>query len=187
MRPTKASSKNKKANGNAKPRSVAGKGRNPARPRSRNRPHDQQTISHNTIIISLSLIAGLVAVILALSLPLKRPHEFIWNSTSSLPTGFYKRVDKQNVDLKLFRKEPVYITFCLPQTLRDTSFYEGFCSPDAPDKKRILKRLVAEQTSGGWIVVGDSETSLDSRVLGPVEVGQIQGFWRPFWTWGADQ
>ena len=173
MRPTKASSKDKKTNRNSKSRSVAGKGLN------------QQEKSHNKIIKGLSVIAGLAALMLAPLVMPKDPPEFTWNSTNSLPMGLYKRVDKRDVDLKLFRQEPVYITFCLPARLSTTSFYERFCSPDAPNKKRILKRLIAEQTTGGWLVEGDTDTSLDSRIFGPVELGQIQGFWRPLLTLGA--
>jgi type IV secretory pathway protease TraF len=139
------------------------------------------------IVKGLAVIGGLGALILAPSIMPKEAPDFTWNFSASVPIGLYKRVDKRDVDLKLFRQDPVYVTFCLPENLKDTSFYGRFCSPTSPHKTQILKRLVAEQTSGGWIVEGDIDAGIDSKLIGPVEIAQIRGFWRPILTWGPGQ
>jgi type IV secretory pathway protease TraF len=150
-------------------------------------PTKQENPLLRRIVKGLAVIAGLSALILAPSFMPKETPDFTWNFSASVPIGLYKRIDKRDLDLKLFRQDPVYATFCLPDSLSEASFYERFCSPASPSSQRILKRLVAEQTSGGWVVEGNTETSLDTRVLGPIETSQIQGFWRPFWTWGSGQ
>ena len=139
------------------------------------------------IVKGLAVIAGLGALILAPSIMPKETPDFTWNFSASVPIGLYKRIDKRDVDLKLFRQDPVYVTFCLPERLNAITFYKRFCSPNAPSKQPILKRLVAEQTTGGWVVEGDTETGLDSKVLGAIQDRQIQGFWRPALTWGEGQ
>ena len=110
-----------------------------------------------------------------------------WNFTNSVDRGIYKRIEERDVELRIFFDEPVYISFCLSASYKRASFYERYCSPDNPSKTRILKRIVGKQTNmkTGWLVRGDTEGSLDSRVLGPIQDIQVSGFWRPYFIWST--
>ncbi|MCI5040743.1 hypothetical protein WG622_17220 [Cognatishimia sp. D5M38] len=136
---------------------------------------------------ALAVVFGLGALLIAPTIMPKSPPQYTWNFTNSVPLGVYKRLGESDAKLGKLASADVYVTFCLPQELQSASFFERFCSPSAPSKKRIIKRLVAEQTTGGLVVQGDTETSLDSRVLGPIEIDQVDAFWRPFLTWSLGQ
>jgi type IV secretory pathway protease TraF len=144
-------------------------------------------IRRKQITKGLAVILGLGAVLAAPSILPKDPPQYTWNFTNSVERGIYKRIEERDVELRVFYNDPVYVSFCLPIELRDASFYERFCSPDNPNDTRILKRLAAKNAgeAGGWVVRGDTEGSLDSRVLGPIQDNQVSGFWRPYFTWGS--
>ena len=135
----------------------------------------------------LAVILGLGAVIVAPSILPKDPPQYTWNFTNSVDRGIYKRIEERDVELRIFFDEPVYISFCLSASYKRASFCERYCSPDNPSKTRILKRIVGKQTNmkTGWLVRGDTEGSLDSRVLGPIQDIQVSGFWRPYFIWST--
>ena len=91
------------------------------------------------------------------------------NATSSVPRGFYLRSDPERA---------TYVTFCLGARHAAGAWYERFCSPDNPEGVRILKRI-AGRGAGHVIVEGDERRALDSRVLGPVRLDEVRGWWRP--------
>ena len=144
-------------------------------------------LSKEPLAKGLALGFGLGVVVIAPSLLPKDPPQFNWNFTQSVERGVYRRIEERNVELRVFYNDPVYVSFCLPIELRTASFYDRFCSPDNPNQARILKRVTAKNASeaGGWVVRGDTEGRLDSRVLGPIQDDQIVGFWRPYITWGS--
>ena len=91
------------------------------------------------------------------------------NMTTSVPSGFYLRSDPERA---------TYVTFCLGTRHAAGAWYEHFCSPDNPEGVRILKRI-AVRRDGHVIVEGDEPRALDSRVLGPVRLDEVRGWWRP--------
>ena len=127
------------------------------------------------------------AVIVALSILPKDTPQYTWNFTNSVDRGIYKRIEEQDVELRLFYNDPVCVNFCLPVSLRRASFYERYCSSDHPTRTMNLKRVAGKQSTehAGWVVRGDTNGSLDSRLLGPVHDYQIRGFWRPYFIWSS--
>lgn len=97
------------------------------------------------------------------------------NVTTSVPMGIYLRADPDRA---------TYVTFCLGERHGGAEWYQHLCSPDDADGVRILKR-VRERRGDSVIVEGVAPRALDSRVLGPVRLDEIRGWWRPLgWTWG---
>ncbi len=132
---------------------------------------------------ALAVVFGLGALLIAPTILPKSPPHYTWNFTNSVPMGVYKRLDERDADLSKVLTGTVYVTFCLPQELKDLSFYSRFCSADAPNKRRIIKRFIGEHRDGGLDVRGDTETSLDSRILGGVGIDQVDAYWKPVLTW----
>ena len=91
------------------------------------------------------------------------------NVTTSVPRGFYLRAGPERA---------TYVTFCLGARHRGAEWYPYICSPDDPDGVPILKR-VRERRGDSVIVEGDEPRALDSRILGPVRLDEIRGWWRP--------
>lgn len=91
------------------------------------------------------------------------------NVTTSVPRGLYVRAGPDRA---------TYVTFCLGERHRPGEWYHHFCSPDDPDGVRILKRVV-ERLGDAVIVEGDAPRALDSRVLGPVRLTEVRGWWIP--------
>lgn len=97
------------------------------------------------------------------------------NATTSVPRGFYVRAGPDTA---------TYVTFCLGRRHGAAERYRHFCSPDNPDGLRILKRI-GERRERQVMVEGDGPRALDSRVLGPVRMDEIRGWWRPLIQAGA--
>lgn len=91
------------------------------------------------------------------------------NATTSVPRGLYRKADPALA---------TYVTFCLGERHAAAAWYGRFCSPDDPDGIRVLKR-VGERRGDMVIVEGDGPRALDSRVLGPVGLDEVRGWWRP--------
>ncbi|WP_299800331.1 hypothetical protein [uncultured Ruegeria sp.] len=91
------------------------------------------------------------------------------NVSPSAPTGLYVRADPVTAD---------YVTFCLAEQHSEQPFYHRFCSPIAPDKIRILKRITVRRPDGALIVKGIAAGSIDSELIGPVQPSQIHAYWR---------
>ena len=117
-----------------------------------------------------SAVALLAAIGLAASAGL-----ILGNATTSVPRGIYLKADPSDA---------TYVTFCLGERHAAAAWYGRFCSPDDPDGVRILKRL-GERRGDAMIVEGDVPHALDSRVLGPVRLHEIRGWWRPVIQAGA--
>ncbi|MYG25630.1 MAG: hypothetical protein F4213_06350 [Boseongicola sp. SB0677_bin_26] len=117
-----------------------------------------------------ALLAAAVAVVLLSAMGLAASAGLILgNATTSVPRGFY---------LKSGQERATYVTFCLGARHRGPEWYPCICSPDDPDGVRILKR-VRERRGDAVIVEGDGPRALDSRILGPVRLDEIRGWWRP--------
>ena len=97
------------------------------------------------------------------------------NATTSVPRGLYVRAGADAA---------TYATFCLGSRHGAAEWYRHFCSPDKPDGLRILKRIL-ERREHHVMVEGDGPRALDSRVLGPVRMDEIRGWWRPLIQAGA--
>ncbi len=97
------------------------------------------------------------------------------NATPSVPRGLYLKADPADA---------TYVTFCLGRRDGAAEWYGHFCSPANPAGVRILKRI-AERPIGNVMVAGDLPLALDSRVLGPVRLNEIRGWWRPVIQIGA--
>ncbi|MYH58272.1 MAG: hypothetical protein F4145_09800 [Boseongicola sp. SB0675_bin_26] len=122
------------------------------------------------------MFTAVVAVVLFSAIGLAASAGLILgNVTTSVPQGIYLRAGPDRA---------TYVTFCLGKRHGGTEWYRHLCSPDDPDGARILKR-VRERRGDSVIVEGDAPRALDSRVLGPVRLDEIRGWWRPLvWTWG---
>ncbi|MCY4288565.1 MAG: hypothetical protein OXC63_08230 [Aestuariivita sp.] len=94
----------------------------------------------------------------------------IGNATPSVPRGVYLRSNPEAAS---------YVSFCLDTHHRELVLYDNYCRPEQPTATRILKRIEKILPSGKLIVRGNSEWSLDSRLLGPIAMSRIQGWWRP--------
>jgi len=94
----------------------------------------------------------------------------IGNPTPSVPRGLYYAVTPERAG---------YVSFCLDHRHRDRAYYGRFCSSEQQNGFRILKRIAERRPDGSLIVRGDSPKALDSRLLGPVQPGQIRAWWRP--------
>lgn len=97
------------------------------------------------------------------------------NVTTSVPRGLYLRSAPDRA---------TYVTFCLGERHRQGEWYRHMCSPDDPEGVRILKRI-AERRDGHVLVEGEGPRALDSRVLGPVRLDEVRGWWRPLIPEGA--
>ncbi|MYI69779.1 MAG: hypothetical protein F4103_13900 [Boseongicola sp. SB0673_bin_14] len=97
------------------------------------------------------------------------------NATTSVPRGLYRKADPADA---------TYVTFCLGARHRPAAWYGRLCSPDDPEGVPVLKR-VAEVLDGHVIVEGDGRDALDSRVLGPVRLEEVRGWWVPVLQLGA--
>lgn len=97
----------------------------------------------------------------------------VGNSSPSVPTGIYITSPPHSA---------TYVSFCLSQRHVEIAQKGHFCNPNSPDTKRILKRISERQSNGALIVIGDTNTSLDSRVLGAIKPENIKGWWHPFVT-----
>lgn len=98
------------------------------------------------------------------------------NATTSVPRGLYRKADPAAA---------TYVTFCLGERHRTAAWYGHLCSPDDPEGVPVLKR-VAEVREGHVIVEGDGRDALDSRILGPVRLEEVRGWWVPVLQLGAD-
>ncbi|MCY4152625.1 MAG: hypothetical protein OXE94_10380 [Aestuariivita sp.] len=94
----------------------------------------------------------------------------IGNATSSVPRGVYLRSSPEAAS---------HVSFCLDTHHHELRFYDNYCRPEQPTATRILKRIERKLPSGKLIVRGNTERSLDSRLLGPIAMSRIQGWWRP--------
>lgn len=93
----------------------------------------------------------------------------------SVPRGLYVRAGPDTA---------TYATFCLGRRHGAAEWYRHYCSPDNPDGLRILKRI-GERRERHIMVEGDGPRALDSRVLGPVRMDEVRGWWRPLIQAGA--
>lgn len=93
------------------------------------------------------------------------------NVSSSVPAGLY---------VKASPDQATFVTFCLTDRQSGQPFYKRFCSPDAPGKIRILKRIETRHADGSLTVRGDKPRSIDSAIVGRVQPDQMQGYWRHF-------
>lgn len=91
------------------------------------------------------------------------------NVSLSAPAGLYIHTAPTSAE---------YVTFCLADRHVTRGFYNRFCSPDAPEKIKILKRITARQSDGTLIVQGSVPGSIDSKLIGPVRPSQVRGYWR---------
>ena len=98
------------------------------------------------------------------------------NATNSVPRGLYRKADPAAA---------TYVTFCLGARHRSAAWYGRLCSPDDREGVPVLKR-VAEMREGHVIVEGDGPHPLDSRILGPVRLEEVRGWWVPVLQLGAD-
>ena len=94
----------------------------------------------------------------------------IGNATPSVPRGVYLRSPPEDAS---------YVSFCLTPSHRTMIAYDDYCRPEQPMATRILKRIERTLPDGKLIVRGNTQQSLDSRLLGPVALESIQGWWRP--------
>lgn len=123
---------------------------------------------------ALFAVGGAVGVLAAIGLAAS-VGLILGNATTSVPRGLYLKADPADA---------TYVTFCLGHRHGAAEWYGNFCSPDNPAGVRILKRI-AERPIGNVIVAGDLPRALDSRVLGPVRLNEIRGWWRPVIQIGA--
>ena len=98
------------------------------------------------------------------------------NATTSVPRGLYRKADPADA---------TYVTFCLGARHRRAAWYGRLCSPDDPEGVPVLKR-VAEVRERHVIVEGDGLDALDSRILGPVRLEEVRGWWVPVVQLGTD-
>ncbi len=94
----------------------------------------------------------------------------IGNATPSVPRGVYLRSSPEAAS---------HVSFCLDTHHRALPLYDRYCRPEQPTATRILKRIEKKLPSGQLIVRGNTDRSLDSRLLGPIAVSRIHGWWRP--------
>lgn len=114
------------------------------------------------------IIAALVAGLLA-SLDIAGRRGWInANQSGSVPVGLYIKASPDGA---------AYVSFCLTKRHSVFAFYARYCSPDNPDGKRIIKRIVERRADGSLVVQGDIEFAIDSKVLGSIDPYQIRGFW----------
>ena len=99
------------------------------------------------------------------------------NDSPSAPIGLYART--------LPFQTPTYVSFCLPQKLKDTTFYDMACSPDRPDHTHILKAIDQTDPARGYWVTSPHPQALDSRRIGWVAQNQVIGFWHPLIVWST--
>ena len=117
-----------------------------------------------------ALLGAVVAALLLSGIGLAASAGLILgNVTTSVPRGLYLRSGPDRAS---------YVTFCLGERHRQGEWYRHMCSPDDPDGVRILKRL-RERRGDAVIVEGEGPRALDSRVLGPVRLDEVRGWWRP--------
>lgn len=117
---------------------------------------------------ALVAVGGAVGVLAAIGLAAS-VGLILGNATPSVPRGLYLKADPADA---------THVTFCLGRRHGAAEWYGHYCSPDSPAGVRILKRI-AERPIGNVIVAGDMPRALDSRVLGPVRLNEIRGWWRP--------
>ena len=122
------------------------------------------------LVVAGSVVALLAAIGLAASAGL-----MLGNATPSVPPGLYLKADPADA---------TYVTFCVGRRHGAAEWYGHFCSPDNPAGVPILKRIVG-RGDGNVIVAGDVPRALDSRVLGPVRLNEIRGWWRPLIQMGS--
>ena len=115
--------------------------------------------------VALALAAALSCLGIAGSAGL-----LLGSASGSVPPGLY---------LRSAPPDAAYVTFCLAARHRRSGFYPHFCAPDRPDGMRILKRIAARHPDGGLTVEGDTPRSLDSRLLGRIDLPQVRSWWRP--------
>ena len=116
------------------------------------------------------LLAAAFAVALLAAIGLAAASGLIMgNATTSVPRGLFVKAEPDRA---------AYVTFCLGARHRGGEWYRHLCSPDDPDGVRILKR-VRQRRGDAVIVEGDGPRALDSRILGPVRLDEIRGWWRP--------
>lgn len=125
---------------------------------------------------ALAAAGGTVGVLAAIGLAASA-RLILGNATPSVPRGLYPKADPADV---------THVTFCLGRRHGAAEWYGHFCSPDSPAGVRILKRI-AERGDGHVIVAGDMPRALDSRVLGPIRLHEIRGWWRPAIQVGASR
>ena len=124
---------------------------------------------------ALGMTAGTTALLAAIGIA-SSAGLILGNATTSVPRGIYVKADPAAA---------TYVSFCLGERHGNAAWYGLVCSPDNPDGVRVLKRLV-ERREGAVIVEGDEPRALDSRVVGPVRLHEIRGWWRPLIQWGAE-
>jgi type IV secretory pathway protease TraF len=91
------------------------------------------------------------------------------NVSPSAPVGVYIRSAPNSAE---------YVTFCLAERHSTQVFFDRFCSPAAPNKIKILKRISERQTNGSLVVQGIAPGSIDSSLIGLVQPAQVYGYWR---------
>lgn len=117
-----------------------------------------------------ALFGAVIAVVLLSGIGLAASAGLILgNVTTSVPRGLYLRSDPERA---------TYVTFCLGERHSGGTWYVYFCSPGNPEGVPILKRI-AERRDGHVLVEGDGPRALDSRVLGPLRLDEVRGWWRP--------
>lgn len=121
-------------------------------------------ISRQVLLCTAAAVTLLAVIGIAASSGL-----LLGNATTSVPRGLYRKAPPDAA---------TYVTFCLGHRHAAADWYLRFCSPDAPDGPRILKRI-GERRDGQLVVEGDGPFALDSRVLGPVSEDEIRGWWVP--------
>lgn len=102
-----------------------------------------------------------------------------FNDSPSAPNGFYLRVPRALA--------PTYITFCLTDDHRGTTYYSQACSSDRPNHTRILKYVQKVHPDHGYWVISVHPNAIDSKLIGWITPGQIKGHWRTLITWKAAQ
>ncbi|WP_299749827.1 hypothetical protein [uncultured Tateyamaria sp.] len=122
----------------------------------------------------LLLFVACIAVLVIKNLPAQT--KFTINWTSSAPLGLYIRTPSERA---------TYVTFCLRQEHVVFVFFDHVCSPSAPRGTALLKRIHKHLANGSLEVAGRGVFAIDSDLIGRVHPSQIQGWWRPFFTWEA--
>lgn len=145
------------------------------------RPMTRLPAKHSRAMVSLCstlprgflLCIALLTGLLLIAGVTHRTGHIIGNASSSVPRGLYLRADPDRAS---------YVTFCLGNRHKGLQVGSDLCSPDRPDGKRIIKRIVLRIADGSLTVAGDTPRALDSRFLGPVHPDEIQGWWVPLLT-----
>ena len=135
--------------------------------------HMKPKLSRSAILFG----ALLLAVVSALALPYAsiQTRWVMLNTSASVPTGFYRAAKPETAS---------YVSFCLHRKHRVFRFYKQYCSPDNPQGRQVIKRIIKRRADGALRVRGDLPRSIDSKILGAIQPNQQRGFWKPLLIWG---